>query len=74
QLIGTIIKYCLEEGKGFEGLTLSDYQKFSSSFGEDVFGRIKLDSCVFNKESAGGTGKKSLARQIKEAKEAVSNK
>lgn len=74
QLIGAIIKYCLEEGKGFEGLTLSDYQKFSSSFGEDVFGRIKLDSCVFNKESAGGTGKKSLARQIKEAKKAISCK
>ncbi len=74
QLIGIIIKYCLGEGKGFKDLTLSDYQKFSSSFGEDVFERIKLDSCVFNKESAGGTGKKSLARQIEKARKAVSLK
>lgn len=68
QIIGTIVKECLKEGKSLKELGLENYQKYSSLFQQDVFERIKLESCVFNKESAGGTGKKSLAKQIKEAR------
>jgi len=68
QIIGTIVKKCLKEGKSLKDLSLEDYQKHSPLFQKDVFERIKLESCVFNKESAGGTGKKSLAKQIKEAR------
>ena len=68
QIIGTIVKECLKEGKSLKELSLENYQKYSSLFQKDVFERIKLESCVFNKESAGGTGKKSLAKQIKEAR------
>lgn len=68
QIIGTIVKECLKEGKSLKELSLENYQKHSSLFQKDVFERIKLESCVFNKESAGGTGKKSLAKQIKEAR------
>jgi len=68
QLIGAIVKQCLKEGRGFKDLSLQDYQKYSSLFQEDVFERIKLESCVFNKESAGGTGKKSLVKQIEKAR------
>ncbi len=68
QTIGTIVKECLKEGKSLKELGLENYQKYSSLFQQDVFERIKLESCVFNKESAGGTGKKSLAKQIKEAR------
>jgi len=68
QIIGTIVKECLKEGKSLKELGLENYQKYSSLFQKDVFERIKLESCVFNKESAGGTGKKSLAKQIKEAR------
>jgi argininosuccinate lyase len=68
QIIGTIVKECLKEGKSLKELSLENYQKHSSLFQKDVFEKIKLESCVFNKESAGGTGKKSLAKQIKEAR------
>ncbi len=68
QIIGTIVKECLKEGKSLKNSRLEDYQKHSPLFQKDVFERIKLESCVFNKESAGGTGKKSLAKQIKEAR------
>jgi len=68
QIVGTIVKECLKEGKSLQELSLENYQKYSSLFQKDVFERIKLESCVFNKESAGGTGKKSLAKQIKEAR------
>ncbi len=68
QIIGTIVKECLKEGKSLKELSLENYQKYSPLFQKDVFERIKLESCVFNKESAGGTGKKSLAKQIEEAR------
>ena len=68
QIIGTIVKECLKEGKSLKELSLENYQKHSPLFQKDVFERIKLEWCVFNKESAGGTGKKSLAKQIKEAR------
>ncbi len=48
---------------------MKDYGKISPLFEADVFQRIRLEESVFNKESSGGTGKKSLARQIKLAKE-----
>jgi argininosuccinate lyase len=68
QIIGAIVKECLRKGNSLPDLSLEDYQKHSSLFQEDVFERITLESCVFNKESAGGTGKKSLAQQIEEAR------
>jgi argininosuccinate lyase len=71
QIIGTIVKQCVKQGKSLPDLDLQKYQKYSSLFQKDVFERIKLESCVFSKESAGGTGKKSLAKQIEEAKNSV---
>lgn len=71
QIIGTIVKQCLKQGKSLPDLELEEYQKYSSLFQKDVFKRIKLESCVFSKESAGGTGKKSLSKQIEEAKNSV---
>lgn len=68
QIIGAIVKECLKKGKALPDLSLEDYQKHSPLFQKDVFERITLESCVFNKESAGGTGKKSLAQQIGEAR------
>jgi argininosuccinate lyase len=69
RVVGKLVKHCLKGNKGFEDLTLEDYQRISPLFEADVFQRIKLEECVFNKESTGGTGKKSLAKQIKLAKE-----
>lgn len=71
QIIGTVVKQCLKQGKSLPDLDLEEYQKYSSLFQKDVFERIKLESCVFSKESAGGTGKKSLAKQMEEAKNSV---
>ncbi len=69
RMVGKLVKHCLKENKGFEDLALKNYQQISSFFEADVFQRVKLEKCVFNKESTGGTGKKSLAKQIKLAKQ-----
>ena len=71
KIIGKIVKYCEQENKGFDDLTLRDYQSFSPAFDEDVFERLKLEHCVLNKESAGGTGKKSILEQMKLARRSL---
>ncbi len=68
QLMGRMVKYCLEKGRRFQDLTLEEYGHFSPLFEKDVFERIKLKSCVFSKNSPGGTGKKSLKHQMELAK------
>ncbi len=68
QLLGRMVKYCLEEGKRFENLTLEEYGHFSPLFEKDVFERMGLKRCVFGKNSAGGTGKRSLKAQMELAK------
>jgi len=68
QLLGRMVKYCLEEGKRFENLTLEEYGHFSPLFEKDVFERMGLKGCVFGKNSPGGTGKRSLKAQMELAK------
>ncbi len=68
QLLGRMVKYCLEKGRRFQDLTLEEYGHFSPLFEKDVFERIKLKNCVFGKNSPGGTGKRSLKAQMELAK------
>jgi len=74
QLIGKIVKYCEQKDKNFYDLTLREYQAFSPAFDESVFERIKLEECVLNKESTGGTGRKPVLEQIKLARRSLSEK
>lgn len=68
QIVGRMVKWCIEnKEKGFSNLTLAEYKQFSPHFEEDVKKRLMLEECVKNKNSAGGTGQKSLENQIKQA-------
>ncbi len=71
QIVGKIVRYCLEKEKKFQDLTMKEFQDFSSLFEAGVTQRINLRRCVENKESSGGTGKKSVEKQIKLAKESL---
>jgi len=69
--VGKMVRWCIDNKKDLTQLTIEEYKKFSPFFKEDVRKRITLEECVKNKESAGGTGEKSLERQIKTAREKV---
>jgi len=69
KIVGEMVKYCEQKNKSFQSLTLKEYKSFSPLFTEDVLERVSLQRCVMSKNSAGGTGKKSVLRQIKMAKE-----
>lgn len=74
KIVGKMVSWCVENKKNFASLTLDDYKKFSPFFEEDVKKRINLEECVVNKESKGGTGRKSLENQIKIAREKLERK
>ncbi|MBC7189584.1 argininosuccinate lyase [Candidatus Aerophobetes bacterium] len=63
--VGEMVRWCLENKKDLKSLTLDEYKKFSPLFDEDVKKRLDISVCVENKDSKGGTGKKSLEEQIK---------
>ncbi len=74
QIVGKMVRYCVEKNKTFNQLKLNEYKNFSSLFEEDVKDVVKVDSCVKNKNSPGGTGEKSLKLQIIKAREKLEKK
>ena len=63
--VGEIVGYCIKNGYVLENLPLEKYKEFDSSFEEDLFQEISLETCVNKRISAGGTGPQSVDNQIK---------
>jgi argininosuccinate lyase len=66
-IVGKIVKYCMNKEKKLEELTLKELKSFSELFEEDVLEKINLKNSIFSKDVSGGTGKKSIIFQIEKA-------
>ena len=62
--VGEIVGYCIKNGYVLENLPLEKYKEFDSSFTEDLYGEISLETCVNKRISAGSTGPQSVKTQI----------
>ena len=56
QIVGNIVKHCLERNILFRNLKIDDFKKFHLEFEEDVFEKIKPINVVRSRISLGGTG------------------
>jgi argininosuccinate lyase len=56
QVVGQIVKYCLEEKKLFKNLKIDEFRKFHPKFDEDVFVDLEPFNVVKSRTSEGGTG------------------
>ena len=56
QIVGNIVKHCLEKNILFRNLKIDDFKKFHLEFEEDVFEKIKPINVVRSRISLGGTG------------------
>ncbi len=65
KISGGIVHYCIEHGKVLETLTLEEYKTFSDLFEADLYAAVDLDACVEKRNSAGGTGRESVAAELK---------
>ncbi len=62
--VGEIVAYCIKENLVLETLTIEKYKEFDSSFEEDLYNEISLETCVNKRISLGGTGPESVNKQI----------
>lgn len=68
-VVGKLVKYCLDNRKRLEELSLEEFQAASSLIGEDVYQILKIENVVQVRNSTGGTS----FDQVKLAIEQASN-
>ena len=64
QVVGQIVKYCLEEKKLFKNLKIDEFRKFHPKFDEDVFVDLEPCNVVKSRTSEGGTGFAQVEKEV----------
>lgn len=54
-VVGKIVRYCLEEGKTLESMTLAEYKQHCDVFDEDVLNVVKAYASANSRNSVGGS-------------------
>lgn len=62
-VVGSAVHYCIEHHKVLLDLSMEEFRSMSPLFEEDIKEALSIENCVKNRESYGGTGPKSVARQ-----------
>ncbi len=65
EVVGRIVRYCLQQEKGLEELTLEEFHRFSPLFAQDLFSRLTLQAAVDRRRSIGGTARTSVKRRLR---------
>jgi len=69
QTVGKIVRYCLEEGKELESLTLDELRGFSKVIDEKIYTVLDLKHSVDSRNSVGGTSLQQVQQAISGAEE-----
>ena len=64
KIVGEIVAYCIDNGLILETVPMEKFKEFDESFDGDLYNEISLKTCVEKRISAGGTGEKSVEKQI----------
>ena len=64
QVVGEIVKYCLERKILFKNLKIDEFKKFHPEFNEDVFDVLKSHNVVKSRTSEGGTGFAQVEKEV----------
>jgi len=64
RVVGEIVVYCEINKKKISELKIGEFKEFDENFGEDIHKKIGLESCVWERNSYGGTGRKALEVQL----------
>ncbi len=64
KIVGQIVADCIEKNQVLDSYALSDYQKYSELFTEDLYTEISLETCVNKRLSEGGASPASVVKQI----------
>ena len=64
QVVGEIVKYCLEKKMLFKNLKIDEFKKFHPEFDEDVFVDLEPLNVVKSRNSEGGTGFAEVEKEV----------
>ena len=64
QVVGEIVKYCLERKILFKNLKIDEFQKFHPEFDVDVFVDLESFNVVKSRSSEGGTGFNQVEKEV----------
>jgi argininosuccinate lyase len=68
RIVGEIVVYCEVNKRKISELKIGEFKEFDEAFGEDIHKKISLESCVWERNSYGGTGRKALEVQLNNGK------
>ncbi len=71
KIVGQIVAECIEKNLVLDSYPLSEYQKHSALFAEDLYKEISLETCVNKRLSEGGASPASVRKQIKWVREQI---
>ncbi|MGE5216092.1 MAG: argininosuccinate lyase [Chloroflexota bacterium] len=66
EVAGKVVRYCLEQEKRIEELTLAELKRFSNKFERSVYRYIAAEAMVDRRRAPGGTARANVARRLKE--------
>ena len=64
QVVGEIVKYCLEKKILFKNLKIDEFKKFHPEFDDDVFVDLEPHNVVKSRTSDGGTGFTQVEKEV----------
>ena len=67
-IVARLSSYAAQEGKLFKDLTLEEYRRFSTHFGQDVY-QVTLESSVAARDVPGGTAPEQVEQALAHARE-----
>ena len=68
-IIGRLVLYCIEQGKGIEELGLDELRQFSEAFDSDIYDAVSLKTCVDKRLTIGGPAAAAMEDVIRQEKE-----
>lgn len=64
-VVGRLVRYCLQQKRGLEELTLEELRRFSLLFAQDLFSRLTLEAAIDRRRSVGGTARTNVKRRLR---------
>lgn len=73
KIVGEIVSSCEDKNIAIDDMKLDDFKVFSDIFENDILEIIKVENCVNERQSYGGTSKDNVLMQIENGKEFLKN-
>jgi argininosuccinate lyase len=65
EVVGRVVRFCLDGQRGLDDLSLQELQTFSSLFDSDVYAAIALEASVDRRRVRGGPARVLVAERLK---------